>query len=311
MNINFNILWFEDTPDWYDEAKEKVEQLLLNHVLKAKITQLDGIEDFDVSIMETNNYDLILMDYALAGGSKGDEIIKLIRKNAILTDILFYSSDTNGMYNSFKQGVPDLDGVYFAKRNLSNGFLDKIQKLIDKIVKRSEDIVNLRGFVLDNTSAFEAKTEEVIYQCYQKLQENEKKIIDESLKKKLEHEKKENAKLIDSIAGEDKPIEAAKNSPKYHMPMWEKLVILKELVELLYKNYGLDETMCPKAINEYYNNQLGSYRNKLGHNVVEGTIITVGGEKIEVNQKLHRKLRENIVELNSIYEKLEGFISSL
>ena len=311
MNVNFNILWFEDTPDWYDAASEDVKDILTEHALKANITQLDGMEDFDISIMETNDYDLILMDYALADGSKGDEIIRLIRTNAILTDILFYSSDIIGMHESFKAGVPDLDGVYFAKRNLTDGFLDKVRKLIDKIVKRSEDIINLRGFVLDNTSTFEARTEEIIFQCYNKLQADEKKAVDEALKKNLNHEKKNNAEKIDSIIDKENPLEVIEADSDFHLPMWIKLVVLKEVVKLLYSNYGLTADICPKVINEYYNRQLGTYRNKLGHDAAEGTVIIVCGEEIEVNQELHRRLRQNIVELNIIYDQLELFIDNL
>lgn len=311
MNINFNILWFEDMPDWYEVASDDVREILSEHALNANITQCDGIEDFDISNMESNDYDLILMDYALADGSRGDDIIKLIRTNSILTDILFYSSDTNGMYESFKAGVPDLDGVYFAKRDLSEGFRDKVRKLIDKIVRRSEDIVNLRGFVLDNTSAFEVKTEEIICKCYQKLQDDEKLTIDEALKKNLNNEKKKNATDIESIVNKEKPLEELKNNPEFHMQMWVKLAVLKEIVELLYSNYGLTSEICPKVINEYYNKHLGSYRNKLGHNVVEGTTIKVYGEEVIVNQELHRRLRHNIVELNNLYERLEVFINNI
>ena len=90
-----------------------------------------GAKKVVVSFYEDKN-DGILMDYALADGCKGDEIIKLIRTNSILTDILFYSSDTTRMIDSFKAGVPDLDGVYFAKRNLSDGFLDKVRIIMQK-----------------------------------------------------------------------------------------------------------------------------------------------------------------------------------
>lgn len=88
-------------------------------------------------------------------------------------------------------------------------------------------------------------------------------------------------------------------------------MVLKVLVEQLHLNYGLTEDICPKRINEIYMNQLGTYRNKLGHNTVAGSIIKVCGEEIVVNQDLHRRLRHNIIELNNHFKFLEQFIEKL
>ena len=41
----------------------------------------------------------------------------------------------------------------------------ELENLIERIVKRSEDIVNLRGFVLDNTSDFEVRIKEILNIC--------------------------------------------------------------------------------------------------------------------------------------------------
>ena len=68
--------------------------------------------------------------------------------------------------------------VYILTKRDYTIFTEKAEKLIGKIVKRSEDVVNLRGFVLDNTSNFELRIKEILNICWQKFSDEHKKIVD-------------------------------------------------------------------------------------------------------------------------------------
>lgn len=104
-------------------------------------------------------YDLILMDYELRG-TMGNILIKKLRQFDIYTDVVFYSGNYNKMvkalYNIDEKGmnIEPVDGIYFSDRKREELF-PKLQKVVDKVVRRMQDIVNLRGVVLDNVSGFE------------------------------------------------------------------------------------------------------------------------------------------------------------
>ena len=82
------------------------------------------------------------------------------------------------MLAAIRTKMPPIDGVYLTKRDYAI-FAEKVGKVIEKIVKRSEDIVNLRGFVLDNTSDFELRIKEILNLCWQKFDDAQKSSLTE------------------------------------------------------------------------------------------------------------------------------------
>lgn len=54
-----------------------------------------------------------------------------------------------------------LEGVFLADRN--NGeFIEKVQLLIDKAIRRAENLINIRGIVMDTTSGFDNKIRDLV-----------------------------------------------------------------------------------------------------------------------------------------------------
>ena len=187
MNVYFKILWFEDEISWFKMEETQIIRILSDHYLIPQIERKDG-DDFDIHELTGNDYDLILMDYKLADGKTGDEIAKSIRDHNLLTDILFYSSQESDMLSAIYKQNPPLDGVYYTKRN-HTVFTEKVKKLIAKIVKRSEDIINLRGFVLDNTSDFEVRIKDILNVCWRKFDSNQKQILHDKMIEVLNQKK--------------------------------------------------------------------------------------------------------------------------
>lgn len=176
MNLDFKILWIEDNTGWYEASEIIVEELLKTHCLKCKIDRKQNNNEIDFSQLTGNHYDLILMDYDLGTTSKkGNEIILNIRKEKILTDILFYSSNYNKMIEAvitlsqIDDGV--LDGVYYSSRG--DTFYEKIGNLIQKIISRSETPHFLRGFVLDGACNFENRVCAILEKCWSLFNEDE------------------------------------------------------------------------------------------------------------------------------------------
>ena len=112
MTSIFRILWFEDDSSWYSMESRKVKHYLKKSYCLELGTVRNIGADFDFErLKQDNKYDLILMDYVLAAGNNGKKMVDLIRSNAVLTDVLLYSSEYDKMIGKLKADNPLL--VFF------------------------------------------------------------------------------------------------------------------------------------------------------------------------------------------------------
>lgn len=307
MNTTFKILWFEDEPVWFNMEKLRIEGILKTHYLIPVIERRDG-DDFDLEELTGNDYDLIFMDYKLAEGKTGDTIVAAIRNSDILTDILFYSSEEQNMLSAIREQMPPIDGVYLTKRDYTI-FTEKAQRIIQKIVKRSEDVVNLRGFVLDNTSAFEVRIREILNICWQKFTQEQKNTLTQTLTKLLEGKKAWVSSQIDTSQQAECTFTYANNG-EYILSIADRLDILQTVLPILVEEYSMPNTIVPEKFKQYYIEQVNMYRNRLSHITLGEKTIRIKGRDVEINQDLHRLLRRNISEVDSKIQKLETYLTN-
>ena len=307
MNTTFKILWFEDEPVWFNMEKLRIEGILKTHYLIPVIERRDG-DDFDLEELTGNDYDLIFMDYKLAEGKTGDTIVAAIRNSDILTDILFYSSEEQNMLSAIREQMPPIDGVYLTKRDYTI-FTEKAQRIIQKIVKRSEDLVNLRGFVLDNTSAFEVRIREILNICWQKFAQEQKNTLTQTLTKLLEGKKAWVSSQIDTAQQAECTFTYANNG-EYILSIADRLDILQTVLPILVEEYSMPNTIVPEKFKQYYIEQVNMYRNRLSHITLGEKTIRIKGRDVEINQDLHRLLRRNISEVDSKIQKLETYLTN-
>lgn len=307
MNTTFKILWFEDEPVWFNMEKLRIEGILKTHYLIPVIERRDG-DDFDLEELTGNDYDLIFVDYKLAEGKTGDTIVAAIRNSDILTDILFYSSEEQNMLSAIREQMPPIDGVYLTKRDYTI-FTEKAQRIIQKIVKRSEDVVNLRGFVLDNTSAFEVRIREILNICWQKFTQEQKNTLTQTLTKLLEGKKAWVSSQIDTAQQAECTFTYANNG-EYILSIADRLDILQTVLPILVEEYSMPNTIVPEKFKQYYIEQVNMYRNRLSHITLGEKTIRIKGRDVEINQDLHRLLRRNISEVDSKIQKLETYLTN-
>ena len=307
MNTTFKILWFEDEPVWFNMEKLRIEGILKTHYLIPVIERRDG-DDFDLEELTGNDYDLIFMDYKLAERKTGDTIVAAIRNSDILTDILFYSSEEQNMLSAIREQMPPIDGVYLTKRDYTI-FTEKAQRIIQKIVKRSEDVVNLRGFVLDNTSAFEVRIREILNICWQKFTQEQKNTLTQTLTKLLEGKKAWVSSQIDTAQQAECTFTYANNG-EYILSIADRLDILQTVLPILVEEYSMPNTIVPEKFKQYYIEQVNMYRNRLSHITLGEKTIRIKGRDVEINQDLHRLLRRNISEVDSKIQKLETYLTN-
>lgn len=307
MNTIFNMLWFEDEPTWYNMEKLRVEGILKTHNLIPSIIRKSG-DDFNIDELTGNDYDLILMDFKLADEVTGDTIVAALRESSILTDILFYSSEEEAMLTAIRAKMPPIDGVYLTKRDYTI-FTEKVEKIIGKIVKRSEDVVNLRGFVLDNTSDFELRIKEILNICWQKFDDTQKTSLTEILLDLLDKKKARVTSQVKKATSASGVFEYA-NNDEYLLSISDRLDIFQAILPILSATYHLPSTACPSDFKQYYIDEVNIYRNKLGHITFGEKTIRIKGKDVEINQDLHRLLRKNIADVDSAICRIEEYITS-
>lgn len=209
-------------------------------------------------------------------------------------------------YNPEK--MPPIDGVYLTKRDYTV-FTEKVEKIIGKIVKRSEDVVNLRGFVLDNTSDFELRIKEMLNICWQKFDDTQKSSLIEVLLGSLDRKKAWVTKQVETAKSASVVFEYA-NNDEHLLSISDRLDIFQAILPILSTTYHLPSTACPSDFKQYYIDKVNMYRNRLGHITFGEKTICIKGKDVEINQELHRLLRKNIAEVNSIICNIEKYLTT-
>lgn len=312
MTNEFKILWFEDDTTWFTMESKKVTRYLHDRYNLVMNTLRETGANFNPDVLKTDNaYDLIIMDYKLAAGNTGERMIELIRDNSVLTDILLYSSQYKDMTDALLQKSPLIDGVYFADRK-NELFELKLFGVIHKIVRRSEDIVNLRGFFLDNTSDFEIRIKELLKLSWDKLPEHHDS-MESTMKTILDNILKHDNKLVEELQNNESIFVAA-NSHKYALSIRYRLEILANIIQILADKgkFNLsDEHTDLDKFDTKYTNEISVYRNALGHKKFSDTSIQIKGKIVQIDETLHNYLRGNINKYDTLIKQIEECIESL
>ena len=163
MRIEYKILWVEDEKGWYDEAQGLIGDYLedLGFIIDSKHCKTFEEVKSEHSINQLKDYDLLLVDFSLAGSPDGDEIIKFIReqiKNPILTDVIFYSNDIESVRDSIKKY--EFEGIYTSQRK---DFITKVEQVIDTTIKKVQEVNSMRGLIMAETSDLDDLMREIIH----------------------------------------------------------------------------------------------------------------------------------------------------
>lgn len=203
MRLTFNILWFEDTPSITDGIIEPVRDHLHEQGYSLNIVEIlkdsTGLHEIIQSVNDKRlDVDLILMDYNLAGGEKGDKLIETIRRGELLTDIIFYSE-----HRGFRDKIGLLDGIYTTDRDELE---EKTILVSDHILKKALDLPNLRGLVMSETSELEELMRQIILATLEEEVLFTPGKIRKDIKRRLQGSLKGNKKKIEQLIVEgEKP----------------------------------------------------------------------------------------------------------
>lgn len=289
MNVNYNLLWVDDDPDYVKATIEILKKTVRNNNMEPHIQVYNSFDElksteldsFDIDIF--NQYDQIVIDYALSGAT-GDEIITCLRDKNIYTDVVFYSSDYEKMVNSMKQ-KSHLDGVFFAEREDLTSVVDIVVK---KNIKREYNIANIRGLIMDSTSEFDYICKIVSMELFEKLDPSKQTEIVKKAEGYVQNAKAKSKSNFSSVLSKkDKALlKNAMESVYYVMDNKDRYSILSSIV----REFAGEEIFNDDFSEQYYTDLIKP-RNDLAHNKLyyghckKKLYVAKKKEKLECDQK--------------------------
>ncbi len=332
MDLTFRIIWFEDVDEWYNTTSRRVSKYIKDKNFKVEIKRIAKASDFLLKDYQIQNYDLLIVDYELEKDYEqneiksiyGTEIIQMIRKGKFVNDVLFYSSHGFDVINNIMK-QEGLQGVFIADRD--NGeFLDMVKSLIDKAVRRADNLINIRGVVMDTTSDFDNKIRDLISIIWHTLGDKEKKVGNDVKKKILKDNICTAEKLdkkypmidsnnIDNLLNE-RDFSAHRQARLLSWCIESNEELKNKLLEIMAKHLRIEKETKKIKFFELYNEEIIKYRNALAHikhtpsNESQVFTCEIDGQQIVFDKELCDKLRKRLLSYEKVLDDMYDYIES-
>ena len=195
MKLKYKILWIEDNPISIRRDKSKIVEYVQELGFQCNdeegdIKIVNSFSDFEATIgyERTAEYDLLLIDLDLGQKPSKDEcesIIREIRKEKIYAEIVFYSSQYEELQRKLNEHF--IEGIFTSSRE---ELVDKVEKIIDVTIKKTQDVNNLRGLIMAEVAELDRLKKLILLKYNSKFQEDSrlKKYVKESVFKKINDE---------------------------------------------------------------------------------------------------------------------------
>lgn len=172
MRLDFNILWVEDQPQRVMSQFENVTLRLEKHGFRCKsefVKTLDEAKGFLNNDIYGDHIDLVLMDFDLGQGGRGDDGLVDVKNVFPYKDIVFYSSDAPNLLSMVADKMLkniNVQGVYCSTRA---DIPEVVEGVFEALVKKVLDIDHSRGIVMGATSDID----HLVNDCLDEIFKNE------------------------------------------------------------------------------------------------------------------------------------------
>lgn len=154
MKQTFTIVWVEDKPRAMKSQVDAIKEHLAGKNFDANIILDNDGTKFNQAISALQPIDIVVTDKNLPDSMDGLTVIRTLKQKRRLTDVLFYSA------KGFNADDVRKEHYGFVEIVEGKDIIDQLKKLVDKNLKRCEDIVFLRGMVLSMIIDLELKVNE-------------------------------------------------------------------------------------------------------------------------------------------------------
>lgn len=304
MRLDFNVLWVDDQPANMTGSVRSLMRGMAAEGFQLNSEFCSTMENVKERISDTifrDEIDLILVDWNLGGGLKGEDVIAQIRETVPYKDIIFYSANANVddlKKASYKAGN---EGVYFVVRS---ELVDEAIQLFHTMIKKVLDLDHTRGIVMGATSDVDHMARECLQLAHDLLDDKGKEgVIEEMV-----------ALLKEKVPSLDKRVAKLTESPQVGSILAAHAVFTaNDGLRILTRLLELPAFEAQKPYRDgvkRYINEVVPKRNILGHKVLapDGKAAGIAGataaEVISVDEM--RALRKLLLELRNEFKLLHG-----
>ena len=201
MRLDFNVLWVDDQPNSVTAQIDAIGKRMDDQGFQLNATRCRSIEEVRETVSHdvyTDEVDLVLVDWDLGIGSRGQNAIVEIREKVPYKDVVFYSAQTSP--EELRQAVFDVraEGVYCVTRQ---ELVDEVVDIFESLVKKVLDLDHTRGIVLGATSDIDYMVSECLSTIYAIAEEPGKKELLAESQAFIEEELKSLSELAKKMRG--------------------------------------------------------------------------------------------------------------
>lgn len=156
MTQEYRILWFEDNPDFVESLTDSIEEHVESMGFEFSCEIKPDDSELSEEWLKKVDPDLIIVDYGLGSGTKGNVVVEKIRVIEPYADVIFYSGKIEDYIDKISRKI---DGVFFTIRS---NLLEKTLKLINRSVRKQQEPNNMRGLIIAEAVYIEGKMDDLI-----------------------------------------------------------------------------------------------------------------------------------------------------
>ncbi|VVN17690.1 hypothetical protein PS683_04193 [Pseudomonas fluorescens] len=146
MNLDFGILWIEDSFSPQEEANLRRRVGEAGFIARIEtLPNSKGIEELARAHSLYHYYDIILLDYRLLDEESGVEIAPKVRQLFPSTTILFYSGSVDEGQLRRMMAEKEVEGVYCSARTR---FIERTGSLIEQTARSLDRLSGMRGLAM-------------------------------------------------------------------------------------------------------------------------------------------------------------------
>ena len=187
MKLEYKILWLDDNKKAIEEDSYslEIEEHLKEKDFIPEIVLVDHKDEFFRNL-DSVDFDLILTDFNLNDTDTGDKIIQQVRNRSIFTEIMFYSAQSEIKNTINLDRITFLDTSKTTNKNHYQDVIEKAISLIDLTIKKFENIVVMRGLIMQETSSLDTIIKSIVVKYLETLDDNNKQNLLEDILSSIE-----------------------------------------------------------------------------------------------------------------------------
>ena len=280
MNIEYRMLWIDDSIEFKNSLMEIIEEKFKENNMLPVINFYDNYKEYEAEQLDAfdidtfNLYDQILVDYDLSmQDMNGNKLIQHLRDRNIVTDIVFYSGNDEKMRDELKTSR-HLDGVFMCSKK---DLVSTVIKVVKKNLRREYEISNIRGLIMDSTSDFDYTCRGIINTLFYNLTDAGKNMIVQKIENYITNAKTKSHDNFNNIEKKREKlleyVDTTINSVDYVMDNKDRYQVMIDIIKEYYEENGKDaqqlngEILQENFVETYHNNLI-KHRNKLAHNKI-------------------------------------------